>query len=400
MFAKETFLLPLIIEDKTPLVEKYLAESPRELQIEIVEWLDSLEGDNGKIVSDMCRAHPNPKAASAKRLFGKPLGRFIDSLLEKFKIDGDKHAPQVVKSRRHGAFKYLVGRKTDPNTRRENWRDLVYENCKGDQVLQRRLLDYLTDGRSFDYDFDEAAYFVGRLQISPEVIPHSLDLHMKDDSNGDKANETIEEENWDDEQTDNANKYYELKLDKNCIFIVDSKKLFLEAVTVLSNSRLTGLDAEHRPCSLLSHEKVSLVQVATDSLVFIFDMLRLAELLSVHDWREWNQKYFSNRMCTILGYGIKGDLLTISRSLSEPFADLAKTATSVVDLALLDRRLSSISAVRPLKKPFPTTGSGLSGLVESLFQKPLNKMDQMSDWDKRPLTENQVHANNCHARLV
>ena len=144
------------------------------------------------------------------------------------------------------------------------------------------------------------------------------------------------------------------------------------------------------PCSLLSHEKVALVQVATKSSVYIFDMLRLIELLSVHDWLEWNQKYFSNRMCTILGYGIKGDLLTISRSLSEPFADLAKTATSVVDLALLDRRLSSISAVRPLKKPFPTTVSGLSGLVESLFQKPLNKMDQMSDWDKRPLTKNQV----------
>ena len=391
VFPKETFLLPLIIEDKTPLVEKYLGGAPRELQIEVVEWLDSLEGDNGKKVSDMCRAHPNPKAASAKRLFGKPLGRFIDALLEKFKIDGDKHAPRVVKSRRHGAFKYLVGKKADANTRRENWRDLVFENCKNDPELQRRLLDYLTDGRSFDFDFDEATYFVGRLQIPPKLIPHSLDLHMKEVASGDKAIESnIEEENWDDGKNDDANQYHALKLDKNDIVFVTSRQRFLEAVTTLSNSRITGLDAEHRPCSLMSHEKVALVQVATSSSVFIFDMIRLGQVLSIDDWREMNQKYFSNKMCTILGYGISGDLSTISRTLREPFADLPKTAAAVVDLALLNSRLSSVSMARPLRKPFPTTTNGLSGLVESLFQNPLNKMDQMSDWDKRPLTENQV----------
>ena len=373
------------------MVEKYLGDAPRELQIEVVGWLDSLEGDNGKKVSDMCRAHPNPKAASAKRLFGKPLGRFIDSLLEKFKIDGDKHAPRVVKSRRHGAFKYLVGRKTDPNTRRENWRDLVYENCKSDRELQRRLLDYLTDGRSFDFDFDEATYFVGRLKISPEIIPHSLDMHIKEADGIGKVNESsIEEENWDDDKDDGANQYHGLKLEKNCIVFVASRQLFIEVVTALSNSTITGLDAEHRPCSLMSHEKVSLLQVATKSSVYIFDMVCLAEVLSVDDWLEMNQKYFLNKRCTILGYGVRGDLSTISRSLREPFADLPKTATCVVDLALLDRRLSSISVANPLKKPFPTTASGLSGLVESLFQNPLNKMDQMSDWDKRPLTENQV----------
>lgn len=391
VFAKETFLLPLIIEDKTPLVEKYLEDAPRGLQIEVVEWLDSLEGDNGKKISDMCRAHPNPKAASAKRLLGKPLGRFIDALLEKFKIDGDKHAPRVVKSRRHGAFKYLVGRKADANTRRENWRDLVYENCKSDPVLQKRLLEYLTDGRSFDFDYDEATYFVHRLQITLELIPHSLELHMKEAGGGERANgRNFDEETWDNEKNDDANQYHKLKLDKNCIVFVTSRQCFLEAVTDLSNSRITGIDAEHRPCSLMCHERVALVQVATNTSVYIFDMIRLAEVLSIDDWREMNQKYFSNTMCIILGYGIKGDLSTISRSLREPFVDLPKTAASVVDLALLDRRLSSVSMACPLKKTFPTTASGLSGLVESLFQKPLNKMDQMSDWDKRPLTENQV----------
>ena len=386
VFKKETFLLPLIIEDKTPLVEKYLEGAARELQIEIVEWLDSLHVDNNQKISDLCKAHPNPKAASAKRLYAKPLGRFVDALLEKFKVDGDKHAPRLVTSRRHGAFKHLVGRKTDANTRLENWRDLVCENCKGDPQLQVRLLDYLTDGRSFDFDFEEAAYFVRRLHISPGLVPHSLNLHMQDTGNGEAGRADAKEESWDDE----TSQYHKFKLDKRSIVFVSSRPNFLQAVGALSRARISGLDAEHRPCSLMSHEKVALVQVATPSSVYIFDMIVLGEVLSADDWREMNRKYFSNEMCTILGFGIKGDLSTIARSLREHFVDLPKTATSVVDLELLNRRLSGASMARPLEKPFRPTASGLSGLVESLFQHPLDKKDQMSDWDKRPLTENQV----------
>jgi hypothetical protein len=60
----------------------------------------------------------------------------------------------------------------------ENWRDLIYENCKSDPSLQTRLLDYLTNGRSFDYDYDEAAYFAKRLKEwrNSKNLEHLLNL--------------------------------------------------------------------------------------------------------------------------------------------------------------------------------------------------------------------------------
>ncbi len=41
-------------------------------------------------------------------------------------------------------------------------------------------------------------------------------------------------------------------------------------------------------------------------------------------------------------------------------------------------------------RPYETEEKGLSGLCESYLGLPLDKRDQMSDWDKRPLSEDQI----------
>ena len=42
VFAKEEFIIPLIVENKTQSVEEYLAKAPKEFQKEVVVWLDDL----------------------------------------------------------------------------------------------------------------------------------------------------------------------------------------------------------------------------------------------------------------------------------------------------------------------------------------------------------------------
>lgn len=43
-----------------------------------------------------------------------------------------------------------------------------------------------------------------------------------------------------------------------------------------------------------------------------------------------------------------------------------------------------------MSRPNPVTTKGLAGVVEGFFGLPLDKRDQISDWDRRPLTENQI----------
>ena len=155
---------------------------------------------------------------------------------------------------------------------------------------------------------------------------------------------------------------------------------------------MTGLDAEHRPCSnILTKESISLLQLATRDKVFVLDMNALRTALSAGDWAELNSRYFCNPAVTILGYGLSGDLQLIARSLPEHFPRLLDTAQGVLELELLDRRLCSASEGFLLTKPHALDDQrGLNGLVESLFGRPLDKRHQVSYWDRRPLTEAQV----------
>ncbi len=64
-------------------------------------------------------------------------------------------------------------------------------------------------------------------------------------------------------------------------------------------------------------------------------------------------------------------------------------AEKVLDLRCLEESLTHASSSLQLRKP-NSSEKGLSALVESLLGLPLDKRDQISNWSRRPLRENQV----------
>ena len=74
----------------------------------------------------------------------------MDKLVNKLELDPETSMPKLAQIRRHGALKHLVGLKDDTKMRKDNWRDLMYENIKGDDGLQERFLRLLTDGKAID----------------------------------------------------------------------------------------------------------------------------------------------------------------------------------------------------------------------------------------------------------
>ena len=77
------------------------------------------------------------------------------------------------------------------------------------------------------------------------------------------------------------------------------------------------MDSEYRPTSMMSQEKVALVQVATDKRIYILDINALAKVLEAKDWQRLRKTYFANEKILILGYGIRGDLQIITKSIPE-----------------------------------------------------------------------------------
>lgn len=113
-FALNDFIVPLILENRTEFLESTYLDSHPGLPQQFVGFLDTLYVDNTRKISDLMQSHPNKKALNCKRLNQKPLGRFIEKMLDKFQLQGVSAAPNHFRIRKMGAFKHHVGTKDDP----------------------------------------------------------------------------------------------------------------------------------------------------------------------------------------------------------------------------------------------------------------------------------------------
>ena len=138
---------------------------------------------------------------------------------------------------------------------------------------------------------------------------------------------------------------------------------------------VVGVDAEWKP----KFEKkgqgapdapVALVQLAVPGSVFLVDALVPAALEAL-------AAILSDAQTQKLGFGIKEDV----RRLAQVVPDLEAGVPNVVDLGDL------WGAVKP-REPRPK--GGLSGLCRAVLGKPLDKSQQLTDWEKRPLTASQI----------
>uniref|UniRef100_A0A8D0GUP2 3'-5' exonuclease domain-containing protein n=1 Tax=Sphenodon punctatus TaxID=8508 RepID=A0A8D0GUP2_SPHPU len=116
------------------------------------------------------------------------------------------------------------------------------------------------------------------------------------------------------------------------------------------------------------------------------------------------QVLFSNPAITKLGYGMSGDLHSLAATCFV-FKGLDEQVQGVIDLFTIDKQLQKRPSdwrensrkedalsmdqdcgERGVRQP----EKGLSLLVQHVLGKPLDKTEQLSNWEKRPLREQQI----------
>ena len=137
---------------------------------------------------------------------------------------------------------------------------------------------------------------------------------------------------------------------------------------------VVGVDAEWKPKFERKGQGapdalVALVQLAVPGSVFLVDALVPAALEAL--------AFLSDARARKLGFGIKEDV----RRLAQVVPALEAGVPNVVDLGDL------WGAVKPHE---PRPRGGLSGLCRAVLGKPLDKSQQLTDWEKRPLTAAQI----------
>lgn len=135
--------------------------------------------------------------------------------------------------------------------------------------------------------------------------------------------------------------------------------------------------------------ELALIQIATKTNVYILDTINMGSEFK-ELWSELGLILFENKNILKLGFGLAHDIAMMRESLPA-LSNVRACGQGYMDLLHVWRRL-----VNEHDFEFPYVGDenfsneSLSKLVELCVGNRLNKSDQFSNWERRPLRESQI----------
>ncbi|XP_054249187.1 exonuclease mut-7 homolog [Indicator indicator] len=397
----EKMCTPLLLQDKTNVVEDYVGEYP-ELQSKLLQILDTWCAPEFNI-RDITRQYQGLARYKPEKFNRKVLSKLIFRLLERFNLD-PALCPNVINQRHLRTLHYLFYKRfVEKTMTQENWTDHVQSTVGENRWLQGHLTQLL-----LSYcDLSTAASCAQRCHLPREMLPPALAAELQKL----QSQERVEEASG--AGTDGERKkqdYYQLPIPRANIHLLQTWEETLQCwEKVLQPGQVVGIDMEWRPSfGMVGKPQVSLLQIALKDEVFLLDLPQLLQQAETQGQKEklshFLQRLYSDAAITKLGYGMSGDLSSLAAT-CPALKDTEKQARGVVDLHTVDKQLqkSSIdwkkggqevdvlspersSRQRRLRQP----EKGLSLLVQHVLGKPLDKAEQLSNWEKRPLREEQI----------
>lgn len=194
---------------------------------------------------------------------------------------------------------------------------------------------------------------------------------------------------------DNSIEYVQIPVPEDKVVVVDSDESVALAYEVLTSESVdaVGIDAEWRPDagSGFVQSKCSVLQLACQGYAFVFDLMEL----SMSDLEELFRHVFASRSITKLGFGLDGDIKRLRWSF--PDANCFDEFLNVLDFSIDDKQrqdhsihVTTTKTASADKLKLRRRQKGLSAYAQEVLGLPLNKQQQRSDWERRPLSSAQV----------
>ncbi|XP_072489220.1 exonuclease mut-7 homolog isoform X3 [Notamacropus eugenii] len=398
----EKMCTPLLLQDKANLVEDYVADYPH-LQSQLLQIMDTWCHPTFN-TRDIARQYQNVPPSRADKLNQKMLSKLVFRLLGQYKVD-PALCPNVMNQRHLGTLRYLFYKRfVEKSMTQENWEDHI-QNMVGENLwLQEQLIQLL-----ISYcDVTTAAQWALYYHLSGESLPAKVTEKMHELQHQERVEVT--KERTDDSKMDKKNDYYyQLPITReNIHFLQTWEEVEKCRDVVLQPGQVVGIDMEWRPpFGLVGRPRVSVLQIAAKEHVYLLDLLQFSKLDQEEKEKElchfiW--KLFSDPSIIKLGYGMSGDLCSLSTTYPA-LREMEKQAQGILDLLQVDKQLQKNSGLwkkhhipveslcqelSSITKSPRQAEKGLSLLVQNLLGKPLDKTEQLSNWEKRPLREEQI----------
>nr|XP_023485248.1 exonuclease mut-7 homolog isoform X10 [Equus caballus] len=364
---------PLLLQDKVNLVERYVDGFP-DLQRRLLVLMDSWCQPDFDI-RVVARQHLKVTSLKLEKLSPKVLSRQVLHLLERFGLD-PALCPNVVAQQRLAALRYLCYKRfVERSMSQENWADHVQDLVGQNEWLQEQLLKLLTSHS----DTATAAQCALDLSLPEARLPATVAAELSRL----RLQERMAEAPFEDRRDD----YYQLPVARENVHFLASWEDLARHEEELLQPGLVGVDLEWRPSfGTGGRPQVSLMQVAVEGHVFLLDLLVLSQTSQA--FSQLVLRLLSDPSITKLGYGMAGDLRSLGAS-CPALAHVEKQLRGSLDLQQVHRQMRVVDM--PAPSVDGTKGPrGLSLLVQQVLGKPLDKRQQLSNWDRRPLSEAQL----------
>ncbi|KAJ8924964.1 hypothetical protein NQ315_001129 [Exocentrus adspersus] len=385
-FSIEDFLVPLVLQDKLFGVDDCLKASPKH-QVELVVFLDSVLGNTS--VRDAMGDYVikfNIPEVKFEKLHAKPWKKLVARLLKMFKLPADL-TPNLNKRRNEGALNFLLHKRFIENSfGDESWKEMVQEAVGDDEELQKELVYQVAHYG----DNAEALRWAHFYNIDKKDWPYSVRM-LEENPDGDRQQQRMappETENWDEEIQDSEPvEYHKFSLASDSIHLIENPFTFESFLdTGLQDIDIVGIDCEWKPSFGSQLSELALMQIATRNNVFVLDIVTLGNKVP-HLWQELGKFLFNNCDILKLGFSLTGDIHMIRRAL--PHLNFSPKQVGFLDLCSLWKHLDKFPKIK-LPHEVQQGGPSLSTLVHHCLGRPLDKSDQFSNWEKRPLRESQI----------
>ncbi|XP_051971428.1 exonuclease mut-7 homolog isoform X1 [Xyrauchen texanus] len=387
----EKMCVPLILLDKLPLVEVYVRGHP-DLQQRLVSLLDSWCDPNFNI-QQLLSQYPQLVLSKHQtdQIHPKLLSKHVFKLMEKFCIDPGLCSNSIYK-RKLDSLRFLMYKTFGEKTMSEdNWRDHVQAMVVGNTELQIQLVQLLVKHCSLK----TAAQWAAHYHVPRDRLPFGVwdKIQSLSPKQLEMCTVSAQTESWKPPQSDQQ-KYYQLPLARKDIHFVEALDELEQCKrAVLKPGSLVGIDMEWRAgFGTVSPQCVALIQLAVQGQVFLLDLC--AQSISHHNTTvNFIRALLSDKNILKLGYGMSGDL----RSLVSTWPDLREEPLKmegVLDLLHIHQELQRCWCVRRMSRSEVVckgpAEKGLSLMVQQVLGKPLNKTEQLSNWERRPLRISQL----------
>ncbi|XP_053138004.1 exonuclease mut-7 homolog isoform X2 [Hemicordylus capensis] len=397
----EKMCVPLLLQDKANLAEAYVEGYP-DLQQQLLQVLDSW-CEPGFQIRHIARRYPDLPNIRPEKVNLRMVNKLVFRFLDKYNLD-PALCPNAINQRHLGTLKYLLYKRfVEKTMTEENWTDHIQTTVQDNPWLQEQLVHQLVRY----CDLATAATWALRYDLPAESLPprvaHEMEMlkHQEREEAPERGPPACGRRN--------PESYYQLPIPREDVLFLSTREEVLKCqAEVLQPGQVVGLDMEWQPSfsALRGTSRVSVVQVAIRGRVFLLDMLQLlkqegaeAEAAALSGFF---RALFTDAAVTKLGYGMSGDLHSLAAT-CVAFKDVVKQLCGVLDLLTIHQQLPKSSgearkgcrSVDAFQLEEGASGArlperGLSLMVQDVLGKPLDKTEQLSNWERRPLREEQI----------